>query len=588
MRRRFVNNSVRSLVVVGALALLAATQSGCTPAPTLKVSDQEDVLGLSTRIVFSTNHNATTAPRSVTLTNTGSSAIDVTGLTLGGQNPQQFALADGQPTSFTIDPNGGTATVSVVFAPTSNGLKFATLTIANSSSTPNYDVALRGMSARGTLGDTEPKLSQLMQLFGYTTAAGITANHTATTRDPQGDEIVAPYFVRADSSQPVTLTPIARYTGANTSVSDNGYTPENSAKKTSLFKFPGDTFADDTPGDGVDESIYTENQKVWPQIQSGTTTFNPTAPFGFYEAGTNYTDDRWNVDANGLTYRNIRVYPAKAANGVAIPNTWLLALDVKPGDVDKNYDYQDQLLLLQNAEPERDPSPAPGSAATTLSFDAPVDGTVADKDGEGTGFTSTQTNTKGSQAHPELVDLTNGTLRVTSTAGKNSGATNTQDNALQVNFDGSRTDSFAQTRIEGPVTDLTSGSQQKAVYFGPDQDNYLKIEVEHRTSPTVGVFLTAFREQAGVTATIGQIQVTDPASIATLDLGIQADLETGSLQGVYRINSDADTDWVALGSPFSPSAVLRFFSPQAEAGVLVSHSGATTPIVGVFDSFSVS
>jgi hypothetical protein len=211
---------------------------------------------------------------------------------------------------------------------------------------------------------------------------------------------------------------------------------------------------------------------------------------------------------------------------------------------------------------------------------------VVDKDGEGTGFTSTQPNKNGTQAHPELIDLTGGTLRITSTAGKSSGPENLQDDALQVNFDGSRTDTFAQTRIEGPMTDLTSGSQQKAVFFGPDQDNYLKVEVEHRTSPTVGVFLTAFREQAGVTATIGQVQLTDPASVVTLDLGIRADLETGSLQGVYRINSDGD--WVDLGTPFSPSAVLRFFSPQAEAGVLVSHTGSTTPIVGVFDSFSVS
>src|SRR6476659_8039496 len=108
MRRQLVVRSVRVLGVIGALALLAATQVGCTPKPTLAVSAQEDVLSLSSRLVFSTNKNATTAPRSVTLTNAGSSAITVTNLTLGGQNPSQFALADGQPTTFSIDPNGGT------------------------------------------------------------------------------------------------------------------------------------------------------------------------------------------------------------------------------------------------------------------------------------------------------------------------------------------------------------------------------------------------------------------------------------------------------------------------------------------------
>jgi hypothetical protein len=83
-----------------------------------------------------------------------------------------------------------------------------------------------------------------------------------------------------------------------------------------------------------------------------------------------------------------------------------------------------------------------------------------------------------------------------------------------------------------------------------------------------------------VTATIGQIEVPDPAAISTLDLRIIGDLETGSLQASYRINSDgAYTD---LGTPFLPTNVFRWFSPQARAGVLV-HTGSTTPIVGVFD-----
>ena len=78
----------------------------------------------------------------------------------------------------------------------------------------------------------------------------------------------------------------------------------------------------------------------------------------------------------------------------------------------------------------------------------------------------------------------------------------------------------------------------------------------------------------------------DPGSIATLDLGIIADLETGTLRGVYRIDSDGA--WTDLGTPFTPAAVMRFFSPQSLAGVLVSHTGSTTPVVGVYDSFAVS
>ena len=72
------------------------------------------------------------------------------------------------------------------FTPTSAGNKFATLTIANNSTTPNYVVCLRGVSARGTQGNTEPQLAQLMQLFGYSTNVGFTGVNQATTRAPVG------------------------------------------------------------------------------------------------------------------------------------------------------------------------------------------------------------------------------------------------------------------------------------------------------------------------------------------------------------------------------------------------------------------
>ena len=34
-----------------------------------------------------------------------------------------------------------------------------------------------------------------------------------------------------------------------------------------------------------------------------------------------------------------------------IPNTWIVAVDVNTDPPDKNYDYQDQVMLLKNASP---------------------------------------------------------------------------------------------------------------------------------------------------------------------------------------------------------------------------------------------
>ena len=61
-----------------------------------------------------------------------------------------------------------------------------------------------------------------------------------------------------------------------------------------------------------------------------------------------------------------------------IPNTWLIGVDINITD-DKNFDYQDQVMLLTNATPELVAAATPGSATLDLGFDAPVAGTVADK-----------------------------------------------------------------------------------------------------------------------------------------------------------------------------------------------------------------
>jgi len=561
-----------------------------TPAagsPALTATGEADVLGLGSRIIFSTARKAATPAKAITITNTGGSNLVVSNLALSGTNPAQFALNTGQATSFTVAP-GASANVSVLFKPNSIGVKFAILTItSNDPLVPNYTVALRGVNANGTAGDTEPTLTDLMNTFGFSTNTGITDVFQATTRSPVGDEVIAPNFVRADSSKPVSMLPIARYVAASTFTSDTGRTAKNSNARTVMYKFPADT-VDNNPDDGVDTTVFAQNQKVFPQISpGGTTTFNPTAPFGLALNYANYSDDQFNIaqDGSGYRFHNVRVWPAKGPNGVQIPNTWLVGVDVNTTN-DKNFDYQDQLVLLSNAQPELTAAVGPNTPATTLSFNSPTAGTIVDKDGEGTGFTSVQANTAGTQYKKSLIDLTGGRLRLTSTAGKNSGQSNDQNNALQLAFDASRSNFTEQTRIINPTSGLTAGFQQKSMYFGPDQDNYLKMEIEHRTD-TPGIFITVFLEQAHVTSTIGQVKLTDPpANYLSLDFQITGNLETGTLQAAYRVNSTTGA-YTALGTAFQPANIFQWFSPQARAGVLVSNTGTTTTIVGVYDSFQV-
>jgi hypothetical protein len=581
--RKFV---VRITLAVASLALIAATQAACEPmaGSALQVSAPEDVLGLSSRLVFSSNQQRPTDDRTATLTNTGSSTINVTNLTISGQQANQFLLVPGQPKSFSIAPNTSKP-VRVRFRPTSAGNKFGILTVANNSATPSVQIALRAVRAISTLGDTEPQLAQLMQLFGYTTNVGFSGDHIATQPTAYGDEVLSQYWSRVDASQPVTITPIARFTGANMLNGATGRTPLNSATRQVLYHFPPDEAVDTTPGDGHDDSIYAENQKTFPQISDGTMSFSPTAPFGVYANVANFSDDRFNRNSDGDTFHNIRFYPAKGPGGAVIKNMWIVAVDVNTDPPDKNFDYQDQVMLLKNAQPAAAvAAPKPGSSALNLSFSAARAGTIADKDGQGTGFTSVEGNKTGTEYKPGLIDLTSGKLKITSTAGRTTGADNTQNNALQVVFDASSSSYSAQAHILGPMSDLTAGYQQKAVFAGPDQDNYIKIEIEHRVDKG-GVFISVLREINGASATIGQVKVANPAGVTSLDLGIVGTRSTSTLHARYRINGGA---WTNLGTNFKPGNVARYFASQSYAGILVSNTGTTKTIVGTYDSFSVS
>jgi hypothetical protein len=565
---------VRLAVSGLAIALAAGLVSACLPAeagttPVLKVTATEDLLGLSSRLVFSTVKNAATPARTFTVANKGTAALKVTSLSLAGTNPGSFKLRTGQATAFTVNP-GKTATVGVVFKPTTLGVRVATLTVkSNDPARLNYLVALRGVNAAGTTGKNEASLANLVSTFGYTTKVGFTTVQQAKTRVPVGDEVVAPYFRRVDAAKPVRLVPIARYVFAANPAPYTGYQPIKGSDSTvDLFSFPGDKLGS--------PPVFVENEKTFPTIApGGTTTFDPTAPFGVMGEGPTSTDDQFNRAADGVTtYRSIRVYPAKGPNG-AIANTWILAVDSKD-TADKNFDYQDLVLLLSNATPDLTKAPASAS----LTFDAAQPATIADRDGQGTGFTSVQPNAAGDQLQPSALDVTTGALRITSGPGTNEGSTDTQVNALSVAVDASRTNTIVRGRLLDPLADLLATGPRKGIWFGPGANDHVSLVVERRDA---GAYLTVRAEQGGASTVVGEQALTSP--VGTLDLVITADLAAGSIQASVAVDGGTET---VVGTSFVPIDVMSWFSPQGRAGVLTSHGAAASSVVAVYDSFTVT
>jgi Ca2+-binding RTX toxin-like protein len=90
--------------------------------------------------------STTSAARQITVTNTGIANLVVTGVTVTGADPTQFAAT--APGCTTLTP-GGTCTISVTFTPTTTGLKTADITIASNApgSPTNVPVSGTGIPA---------------------------------------------------------------------------------------------------------------------------------------------------------------------------------------------------------------------------------------------------------------------------------------------------------------------------------------------------------------------------------------------------------------------------------------------------------
>lgn len=227
----------------------------------------------------------------------------------------------------------------------------------------------------------------------------------------------------------------------------------------------------------------------------------------------------------------------------------------------------------------------------TLNFSSAIPSTVPDKDGEGTGFTSIQGNKNGTQKAPSLIDLdrTAGNLVLTATQGSSAGITNTLKNALQVGIDATQTFTVG-TRLIGPLTNLTTSTQQGGLFFGPNQDNYIKLVVTNTSSGTGALKIQLYKEENGVTS--NPINVTTGlnwADVRILDLYLTGDPDTNTVSAAYRTNSN-DGVRIALNSwKFKLNNPNRFFTDEdsARAGILAFTGNAKNVPVS-FSSFGIA
>ena len=88
--------------------------------------------------------NTTSGSQSVTLTNTGTAALSISSITIGGTNPADFSPSNNCPLSPSTLAVNASCTISATFTPTASGSRTASLSIADNASGNPHSVALSG------------------------------------------------------------------------------------------------------------------------------------------------------------------------------------------------------------------------------------------------------------------------------------------------------------------------------------------------------------------------------------------------------------------------------------------------------------
>lgn len=305
-----------------------------------------DGVPFSDRLVFSRIGSLTNPPSNgvhnvatVRVKNTGSGSLQITGLPITGS--WELASNITLPTAIA---SGDQLDIPVRFRATSGDIHNGMLTIqSNDADEPNKVVQLSGFWQSVSEGGQEPSLSEIVKVYGYQTVivgSGQKLNQNGFIQ-AVGDEVLSPYWQRANLSEPVKVRQLAAYHTQGSTATLRWHNKGSNTLNT-IFTHAG-----------------IDGQTFLPRKNGSTTlpaegTFTPGTTFGFKVDGewsdptkNNQTADR-NNGCPGPCGHHVRFWPVKDRQGTLIPNTWLMSMDYSG----INYDYNDNVYLISNIKPE--------------------------------------------------------------------------------------------------------------------------------------------------------------------------------------------------------------------------------------------
>ncbi|MGB6150466.1 MAG: malectin domain-containing carbohydrate-binding protein [Pricia sp.] len=545
-----------------------------------------------------------TFTQEVLLSNLGNATLADIDAQLTGANADQFTIT---PLPSTINAqNSGSFTIA--FTPTSNGPKFAQLVISGTNA-ESVTVPLSGLGKTGLGGANEPSLQWILdtQLGDGVVNVGDTDPATnvinlpngATYNDILGDEIAVQKFERAVDA-PVTLELLSVYgPTANNPITAFGWYPSGDAASTNeLF-----TIGNDPASNGQ-----TLNAPI-----TGETEFDPgVQPFGFYSRWP-FFDNRqlFSEDAlntfNGSIPHHVRVYKLPGED-----DAYIIATEEHVS----GFDYQDIVVIARNLRPFDDTTDIACSPISTLDCDElevalpfalDFDGTEGGL--SNTGFTmvdnpSARIAVDGPVSNPNVpgyepskLSLSNGNLvinanngiayRTNGTGAANSTDVNSQINTLGVGLDASSYGNFSiATTIVNPYADGTNDSEQAGIWFGLDEDNFVKLVAN------VSGNLELRKEVNGISVNGPEDQLTLAVAglnTSTVGLRLYVDAASNNLTAFYSLNGGVELEMGSLTLPANYLSGNSAYESLSFAGIFATKRRELTADVNyTFTDFAIT
>ncbi|MGB3401558.1 MAG: kelch repeat-containing protein [Microcoleaceae cyanobacterium] len=241
-----------------------------------------------------------------------------------------------------------------------------------------------------------------------------------------------------------------------------------------------------------------------------------------------------------------------------------------------------------------------------FNFDG-ADGGLSDQNGDDIGFTMVDPASNAGNPNPPLnsivgywpekLDVTNGVLQITTTAGIQFDDNNSQDNALGVGLNvPSQAINLDTTLVNLPTA--AGGFSQAGLWFGQaldggsgsSEDNYIKLVV---ISPTPGDYqLQALMEQDGIPVQSTIVDIPDNPNSVALNLFI--DPETQTVAARYILDNGTEQNVATFTQipqewfSFDQAGINPEIATRSFGGIFATNRNSAASQVYSFEEFSVT